>query len=107
MVQKLGLVIHKFLRALRLLQDDGELEMFDLERERILFRARPRFVKWEPEEHEVADVIDLLSQIAEGFAVELKLPEDISQIEWQTIALLDRYLHSKSVAGDNYRVEFE
>jgi hypothetical protein len=84
----------KFLSAIEILREGGEISFFSLDLEKELFSGRPSLHPTPQKETYARQLLTYLVQIADVFGVELMLPAEISEEDKQSIASLKKYIDS-------------
>jgi hypothetical protein len=91
----------KFLRAISLLREGGEIEVFDLERQTVFVRAKIDLDEVPERKPEFEDLIDELIKISDRFGVKLPLPGDISEQDLDSLLLLKTFVEGGTLPVNN------
>lgn len=93
--------VEKFVRARRLLQPEGEVELYDLENNKTVLRAHAALDEPSDERRGFDALIHTLARIGERFRAKLRLPEEMSNEDAAAIELLSHYLDGGGVSADD------
>lgn len=94
--------IQQFLHALQILRNNGEIVLFDLERNKQILQGKPDQLEEFNGEKGILRFIDMLVRFEEIFGVTLKLPENISQSDENSFLLLKRYVEREGLNATDF-----
>jgi hypothetical protein len=96
--------VQKFMNALTQLVPSGILQVYDLEREREIFCATPSMSAETVKQQHFRELIDDLVAIETRFKVQLLMPQDFTEEDLETLALLKAYAEGGSMALNDISV---
>ena len=91
----------KFLDAMALLQPTGEIEIFDLQEDNVLFTAKVELEADSPSHQACRKFVNDIAQIADRFNVDLRVPPKVLDEDLRAMLLLKTFMESGYLAIGN------